>query len=84
MVTSEYPLRMTRFKLPVAAGELEDLRPAQRFQALRQEKGVCDDFELDLIDAWFLPFRPLGCVERPGPNLTVRWVRTQVGAGGNP
>lgn len=84
MVTSEYPLRMTRFKLPVAAGELEDLRPAQRFQALRQEEGVCDDFELDLIDAWFLPFRPLGCVERPGPNLTVRWVRTQAGAGGNP
>lgn len=84
MITSEYPLRMTRFKLPVPAGELEDLRPAQLFRALRQKEGVCEDFELDLIDAWFLPFRPLGCVERPGPNLTVRWVRAKAGSSASP
>jgi hypothetical protein len=75
IVTSDYPLRMTRFKLPVAGEDLEDLRPPQNFLALRQEKGRCEQFELDLIDAWFLPFRPLDCVQRPGPNLTVRWVR---------
>jgi len=77
MVTSEYPLRMTHYQLPVPAEALEDTHPPQFFPALRQEAGKCDEFELDLIDAWFLPFRPLGCVERPGPNLTVRRVRVR-------
>ncbi|HNY40151.1 MAG TPA: glycosyltransferase family 39 protein [Bryobacteraceae bacterium] len=80
LVTSEYPLRMTKFALPVASSELIDLRPAQTFPALRQEEGSCDEFELDRIDAWFLPFRPLGCVLRPGPNLVVRWVHFRPGA----
>lgn len=80
LVTSEYPLKMTRFKLPVAAESLRDLREAVVFRALRQGSEGCDGFELDLIDAWFLPFRPLGCVDRPGPNITVRHVRVETGA----
>lgn len=75
LVTSEYPLPMTHFQMPVAEEQLQDLRPVQNFRALRMETGSCEDFDLDLIDAWFLPFRPLGCVERPGPNITVRRVR---------
>ena len=76
LVTSEYPLRMTRYTLPVVAERLQDLRPAQKFPALRREQNGCGNLELDLIDAWFLPFKPLSCVERPGPDVTLRFVRT--------
>lgn len=77
LVTPDYPLRMARYKLPFAEERMETLGPAQTFAALRQDSSGCRDFELDLIDAWFLPFRPLECVERPGPNLTVRRVRVR-------
>jgi hypothetical protein len=74
VVTTEYPLRMTRYTAPYAEAAMEETRPGMVIQGMRLS-GACRDFELDLIDAWFLPFRPLECVERPGPNIRMRWLR---------
>ncbi|MBL0156001.1 MAG: glycosyltransferase family 39 protein [Bryobacterales bacterium] len=75
LVTTEYPLRMTRFKMPIEEAALADIAPPHEIRSLRWDTPGCQEFELDLIDAWFLPFRPLECVERPGPNVRIRRVR---------
>lgn len=70
LVTPRYPLRMANFRLPVPESTLELRGNPVEFNSLKA--GTWDGLELDLIDAWFLPFRPLDGVLRPGPNLTIR------------
>lgn len=70
LVTPRYPLRMANFKPPVPESSLQPAGDPVTFASLAQ--GTWDGLELDLIDAWFLPFRPLDGVLRPGPNLTIR------------
>lgn len=77
LVTPRYPLRMANFKLPVPDSSLELLGTPVEFNSLIE--GTWDGLELDLIDAWFLPFRPLAGVLRPGPNLTIRRMRYEHG-----
>jgi hypothetical protein len=61
---------MANFKLPVPESTLQPAGDPVSFDSLAA--GTWGGLELDLIDAWFLPFRPLDGVLRPGPNLTVR------------
>ena len=75
LITTDYPLRMTRFKMPIVEEALTDVMPPHEIRALHHDSAGCQDFELDLIDAWFLPFRPLECVVRPGPNVRIRRVK---------
>jgi 4-amino-4-deoxy-L-arabinose transferase-like glycosyltransferase len=70
LITPRYPLRMANFKLPVPPGSLQPIAAPQDFPSLQD--GVWDGLELDLIDAWFLPFRPLDGVLRPGPGLRIQ------------
>lgn len=77
LVTPSYPLRMANFKLPVPQSTLQPTGDPVSFRSLAE--GTWDGLELDLIDAWFLPFRPLDGVLRPGPNLTIRKMRYEQG-----
>lgn len=70
LVTPRYPLRMANFKLPVPESTLQSVGAPVTFNSLAA--GTWNGLELDLIDAWFLAFRPLDGVLRPGPNLTIR------------
>jgi len=73
LVTPEYPLPMARFTMPAPAQKLEILGSPVVFRSL--EEGFRDGLELDRIDAWFLPFRPLEGVLRPGPGLRLQHMR---------
>jgi hypothetical protein len=75
LVTPEYPLRMARYTLPVPSESLEPLGTPVVFPSLAE--GVQGGLELDQIDAWFLPFRPLDRVLRPGPGLRIQRMRVR-------
>jgi hypothetical protein len=73
LVTAKYPLSMTHYEMPLPREKLETIGTVTTLRSLTP--GVWDDLELDPIDAWFLPFRPLSGVLRPGPDLLLEQVR---------
>ncbi len=75
IVIPSYPLPMANINpasLKMARGQIQE---KVRFDALKSNS---DHFKLDRVDAFFLPFSPLGDVIRPGPNIEIWLIKREM------
>jgi len=75
LVIPSYPLSMAGINpasLKMARGQIQE---KVRFDALKTNSA---HFNLDKVDAFFLPFSPLGDVIRPGPNIEILMIKREV------